>query len=167
MKAPVYCQQCATALTPRNADGRERLVCPSCGFIHYGNPTPVVAALVEHQGEALLVRNKGWPDTWFGLVSGFLEAGESPQDGVLRELKEELNLDGTVVSLIGVYPFEMRNEVIIAFHVRATGTPQAGEELADFKRVAIHKLRPWPQGTGMAVRDWLAAQNPTPQEQKP
>jgi ADP-ribose pyrophosphatase YjhB (NUDIX family) len=107
-------------------------------------------------------RASGSPPTWFGLVTGFLEAGETPQQGVLRELKEELGLDGEIVSMIGVYSFDMRNELIIAFHVRASGTLVQGEELSGHKREAPEKLRPWPMGTGEAVKDWLAARNQAP-----
>ena len=52
---------------------------------------------------------------------------------------------------------DMMNQVIVAYHVRATGTITLGDELADYKRVAPDNLRPWPLGTGEAVRDWLAA----------
>ena len=57
--------------------------------------------------------------------------------------------------MIGVYPFELRNEVIIAFHVVATGVVKLGEEIEDVKRIAPEKLRPWPVGTGLAVAEWL------------
>src|SRR5207302_4613336 len=120
---------------------------PGCGHVLYGNPTPVVAAILEREGEVLLVRNKGWPEKWFGLVSGFLEAGEAPADACLREVKEELGLDGELVALVGVYPFEMRNEVIIAYHVRASGEPVLGDELAGFKAVPVDQVRPWECGT--------------------
>ena len=93
----------------------------------------------------------------FGLMTGFLERGESPEEGVLRELREELGVEGTIVRLIGVYPFAMRNEVIIAFHVIARGEITRGDEIAEIKRVAPEKLRAWEFGTGLAVRDWLAA----------
>ncbi|MBM4396032.1 MAG: NUDIX hydrolase, partial [Deltaproteobacteria bacterium] len=76
--------------------------------------------------------------------------------GVLREVREELGIDGEVVSLIGVYPFEMRNELIVAYHVRATGTVTLGPEIASARRIPPDKLRPWPMGTGRAVADWLA-----------
>jgi hypothetical protein len=49
------------------------------------------------------------------------------------------------------------NQVIMAYHVRAEGTIILGEELADYKHVLPALLRPWPMGTGEAVRDWLAA----------
>ena len=137
--------------------GRDRLACPdeACGYVHWDNPLPVVAALVEHEGAVILARNRGWPEGWFGLVTGFLERGESPEAGVLRELQEELGLEGRIESLIGVYPFELRNEVIIAFHVVATGVVKLGDEIEAVKRIAPEKLRPWPVGTGLAVAEWI------------
>jgi len=154
-----YCPRCARPLGKRQDAGRERQACPDadCGFVFYDNPLPVVAALVEHEGKVLLVRNKGWPEKWFGLVAGFLERGEPPAEGVLRELKEELGLAGEVVRLIGVYAFQERNEVILAYHVRATGTVVLGEEIAEMRSVLPERLRAWPFGTGQAVADWLAA----------
>jgi ADP-ribose pyrophosphatase YjhB (NUDIX family) len=158
---PAFCSRCGAPLAPRalDHDDRPRLACSAdgCGYVFYDNPTPVVAAVVEHEGDVLLVQNQGWPDTWFGLVTGFLERGESPTEGALRELSEELGLEGEVVGLIGAYSFPMMNQVIIAYHVRARGVVALGPELAAYKRVAPHKLRPWPMGTGEAVRDWLAA----------
>ena len=152
-----FCPRCARPLDTRAEGGRPRKACPDsdCGFVFYDNPLPVVAALVEHQGQVLLVRNHGWPEKWFGLVAGFLERGETPAEGVLRELQEELGLSGEVVRLIGVYPFAERNEVIIAYHLRATGTVALGEEIAELRAVPPERLRAWPFGTGQAVADWL------------
>jgi NAD+ diphosphatase len=151
-----HCLRCGTRLAPFHDGERDRLRCPQDGWIHYGNPVPVVAALVEHEGAIVLVRSPGWPPKFYGLVSGFLEAGETPEAGVLREVKEELGLDGEVVSLIGAYRFELRNEVLICYHVAARGTVVVGAELEAVKRVSPDELRPWPMGTGHAVRDWLA-----------
>jgi NAD+ diphosphatase len=152
-----FCPRCAAPLVDKCQEGRVRRACVAegCGFVHYGNPLPVVAAIVEHEGAVVLVRSHGWPEKLFGLVTGFLEANETPQEGVLREVKEELGLEGEVASLVGAYSFEMRNEVILAFHVRASGTLVLGDELAGFKRVPPEKLRAWDFGTGLAVRDWL------------
>jgi NAD+ diphosphatase len=163
MGEPRYCLFCGSLLEGREHAGRARLLCArqGCGFVHYDNPLPVVAALVEHQGAVLLARNRGWPAGWFGLVTGFLERGETPEEGALRELKEELGLTGQVVKLIGVYPFPQRNELIVAFHVRASGEVVLGEEIEAIKRVAPEKLRAWPFGTGLAVSDWLKARGST------
>ena len=153
-----FCPRDATPLVEREAGGKLRPCCPKegCGFVAWGNPVPVVGAILEHEGSILLVRNKGWPAKLYGLVTGFLEAGETPEKGCLREVKEELNLDGEIVSLVGAYSFEMRNELIVAYHVRATGTVKVSDELEDYKRVDPNKLRAWEFGTGLAVRDWLA-----------
>jgi NAD+ diphosphatase len=154
-----FCPRCARPLGQRKDAGRVRSACPDsgCGFVFYDNPLPVVAALVEYQGKVLLVRNQTWPAKWFGLVTGFLERDETPEAGVLRELKEELGLDGEVVRLIGVYAFPERNEVILAYHLRAEGTVVLGEEIAEMRSVETGRLRAWPFGTGLAVADWLAA----------
>lgn len=128
--------------------------------MHWNNPTPVVAAIVDTGDEVILVRNHGWPEKWFGLVTGFLEKNEHPETGVVREVQEELGLEAEVVSLVGLYPFERMNQLIIAYHLRAAGEVVLGEELAEYRRVEVAKLRPWPFATGDAVRDWLVTRRP-------
>jgi NAD+ diphosphatase len=159
MKPFRFCPWCGVELVEAIRGDRIRRGCPSpaCGFVHWANPTPVVAAIIEHEGKILLARGKGWPEKVFALVTGFLEANESPQDAVLREVKEETDLDGTLVALIGVYPFEMRNELIVAFHVRTTGVPKLNEELEAYKLIPLEKLRAWEFGTGLAVADFIKA----------
>lgn len=132
-----------------------RLAC-ACGYVHWDNPVPVVAAIVEHEGAVILARNRDWPEKMYGLVTGFLEKDESPEAGVKREVKEELDLEPLGASLVGLYPFARRNELIIAYHVPAAGAVRLNEELADYRRIAPEKLRPWDFGTGLAVADWLA-----------
>ena len=106
------------------------------------------------------------PSRWYGLVTGFLERGEEPEAGVLRELREELGLEGRVVAPIGVYAFPERNELILAYHIEAWGEVRLGKELAGLKRIRPEKLRPWPVGTGHAVRDWLARRSVGPSGQR-
>lgn len=157
-----YCPRCAAPLGQRDDGGRPRAACPQqgCGYVHYDNPLPVVAALIEREGKVLLARGKGWPAGMFGLITGFLERGESPEEGVLRELHEELGLSGRVVGLIGVYPFPQRNELIVAFHVEAQGDLVLSDEIEEIKQVDPGRLRPWPFGTGLAVADWIARRSP-------
>jgi len=155
---PRFCRQCGAPLAPLPLAGRLRLACAAnCGHVEWGNPLPVVAALVEHAGQIVLARNVAWAEGAFGLVTGFLEAGESPEAAVAREVAEELGVTATAVSLIGVYPFERKNEVIIAYHVVAEGTIELNEELAEIRLIPPERLRAWDYGTGLAVRDWLAA----------
>jgi NAD+ diphosphatase len=151
-----------------------RQVCTQagCGWVFYNNPLPIVAAIVEltpspssssspatpHQREIVLVRGVGWPKSWLGLVTGFLEGKERPEDGVLREVKEELGLDGSVKSFLGVYSFPRINQLILAYHVVADAGQTISlqeEELEAYKTVPIERLRPWKEGTGLAVREFL------------
>lgn len=155
-----YCPQCGQALQERVIDGQSRQYCPAeaCGFIAWNNPVPVVAVLVEYQGKVLLARNAAWREGMFSVITGYLEAGETPEECALRELSEELGLSGHIVSTIGHYAFTQKNQLILAFHVKAEGDIQLNEELAEFRLVQKEKLKPWNFGTGLAVRDWLTSQ---------
>ncbi|MBU2547871.1 MAG: NUDIX domain-containing protein [Proteobacteria bacterium] len=152
-----FCPWCGSTLTAQVIDDVARTACPEpeCDYVFWNNPVPIVASIVEMDGTVILIQNKGWPETWFGLVSGFLEKDETPEQGVCRELKEELDLDADAVEFIGLYPFFARNELILAYHVLASGTITMGHELAQYKEVPVGELKPWGFGTGPAVADWL------------
>ena len=152
-----FCPRCASALETGTAGGRERRLCAACGFVHWNNPAPVVAGLVQVGEEILLARNAAWPPKTFALITGFLEAGETPEAGIAREVKEETDLDAERVELIGVYEFTRKNEVIMAYHVTARGQVRLSEELVEYRMLAPHRLRPWRAGTGFAVADWMRA----------
>ena len=164
MPAFNFCPSCTAPLVDKVVQGEPRRVCGAgCGFVHYDNPTPVVAAIVEHDGQVVLARNRAWPRSFYGLITGFLEREETPERCVVREVKEELNLDSGQPTLVGVYAFERMNQVIIAYHVTATGTIALNEELDDYKHVALERCRVWPGGTGLALRDWLRTRGHEPQ----
>jgi hypothetical protein len=75
-----FCPVCAAPLIDRALNPSPRCVCSAgCGFVHYNNPTPVIAAIVEHEQSVVLARNKAWPRHFYGLITGFLERGETPQ----------------------------------------------------------------------------------------
>jgi NAD+ diphosphatase len=157
-----FCPRCAGALVDRAfaGDGAlTRRACPdeACGFVHWGNPTPAVGALVEHEGRIILARNKLWPEGFFALVTGFLEAREDPPAAVVREVREELGLEVTETHLIGNYIFERKNEVMLCYHAVARGEVILGEELAEYRRYEPAQLRPWKRATGLAVADWMRA----------
>lgn len=160
-----YCPQCGQALESRDEGAMPRQACPDrrCGFIHWDNPVPVVAAVVEHEGKIVLARNVAWPATWYALVTGFLERAEDPAQAVLREVKEELDLDGLAANFIGHYEFRRMNQIIIAYHVPAVGTIRLNEELADYRHEAFHEVRYWEAGTGYALRDWLRTRGYEPE----
>jgi NAD+ diphosphatase len=157
-ETPLHCNRCGHVLGPI-ADQPGQRLCGNedCARITYLSPIPVVAAIVERDGEIILVRSHGWPESWYGLVTGFLEMRETTEDAAKREVAEELGLEAGAARLIGIYPFHEMNQIIIAYHIEAKGEIVLDTgELADFKRVPLDKLKPWPFGTGAAVRDFLA-----------
>ena len=146
-----YCTHCATALAPivviEDSGEKERLRCPACGWTHWNNPTPVLAAIVEVDGRVLLARNALWPPKMFALITGFMEAGETPEDGIAREVK---------------YEFMRMNQVIIAYHVRAEGEVRLSPELLEHRFYELDQLKCWPAGTGYALADWLRSRGHEP-----
>jgi NADH pyrophosphatase NudC (nudix superfamily) len=169
MDAPRFCLSCGNplALLSRDEDGgpKERLRCPACGWTHWNNPTPVLAAVVEctdRDGQVLLARNAAWPGRMFALITGFMEAGETAVEGVCREVAEETSLVVQSHSLIGVYDFQRMNQVIIAYQVQAVGEIVLSPELAEYRLFAPPELRCWRAGTGQALADWLRSRGHEP-----
>jgi NAD+ diphosphatase len=165
-----FCPSCASALAPieLEEDGgpKTRLRCTACDFTHWNNPTPVLAAVVEctdRGGQLLLARNVAWPGRRFALITGFMEAGETPQEGIAREVMEETALTVDALSLIGVYDFQRMNQVIIAYHAAARGEVRLSPELAEYKLYAPQDVKCWPAGTGYALADWLKSRGHEPE----
>lgn len=159
-----FCPRCGRPMTdaPSGSEARSkypRRVCSddACRFVQRDNPTPAVGALVEHEGDIILARNVGWPDGWFALITGYLEAEEPPTSAVKREIREELGLETTAITPIGNYIFERKNEVMLCYHAVTAGEIRLGAELAEYRRYKPHELKPWPRATGFAVADWMTS----------
>ena len=164
-----FCPNCATPLEWIGAleDGghKQRLRCSACGWTHWNNPTPVLAAVIEctdQGGRLLLARNAAWQGKMFALVTGFMEAGETPEQGMAREVVEETSLQVDALSLIGVYDFQRMNQVLIAYHVQAHGEVRLSPELADYRLIEPRHARCWPAGTGYALAAWLRSRGHEP-----
>ena len=167
MSEPKFCQVCATPLEwlalAEDGGPRTRLRCPACGHTHWNNPTPVLAAIIEYGGQVLLARNAAWSHKMYALITGFMEAGETPQQGIAREIKEETDLDVESLKLVGVYDFQRMNQIIVAYHAVAHGEVTLSPELVDYRLYDLPALRCWPAGTGYALADWLRTRGHEPQ----
>lgn len=161
-----YCPVCATklALLGQEEDGglKHRLRCPACAFTHWNNPTPVLAGIVELDGQVLLARNAAWPVGTLGLITGFMEAGETPEEGIAREIAEETGLQVSVLKLVGVHDFQRMNQLIVTYHAVAHGVVQLSPELAEYRLLQPEKIRCWRAGTGFALADWLRSRGIEP-----
>ena len=135
-----FCPNCANPLEfiGQLEDGgeKQRLRCVACGWTHWNNPTPVLAAVIQYRDRLLLARNAAWPNRMYALITGFMEAGETPEEGIAREVGEETSLTVESLSLIGVYEFLRMNQVIIAYHVAARGEIVLSPELVSYRLFA-------------------------------
>ena len=170
MTGPRFCQQCGSALERRAAleDGgpKERLRCTACDWTFWNNPTPVLAAIIEcsdRGGQVLLARNAAWTHRMFALITGFMEAGETPEEGITREVLEETALRVDALALVGVYDFQRMNQLIVVYHALAHGEIVLSPELAEYKLFAPQDLRCWRAGTGFGLADWLRSRGHQPQ----
>jgi ADP-ribose pyrophosphatase YjhB (NUDIX family) len=165
---PRYCQQCGHFLVERYVpeEGRTRLRCEGCGFVHYMNPRVVAAIIVEHAGRVLLQLRAQEPRAGFWTFpGGFLEVGETVQQGALRETKEEVGLDVDMHGLLGVYTRPDVGIVLVVFEATSAtdaaviGDPES-RELGWFAPENI----PWDRlgfpTTDAALRDWVAKHAP-------
>jgi 8-oxo-dGTP diphosphatase len=100
-----FCLQCGAPLSAMR-DGRHvRRRCPRCGFTFYDNPVLASCAVVARRGRVLLARRARPPyaGLW-DLPGGFLEAGETPERALRRELREELGVKVRRARLVGFEP---------------------------------------------------------------
>lgn len=160
-----YCPHCAAEMAPQKVDGTQKTGCcsESCGYVFWNNPVPVVAALVCHEGEILLAQNSGWPKGLYSIITGYLDENETPEQGVIREVKEELDLDVCESSFIGHYSFADKNQLIIAFAVTASGTVKPNAEIAATKYLSVNELKAWNFDplhiTRSIVQDWFVGKD--------
>lgn len=99
-----YCPICGGALAPADDGQGERPYCGPCDRFYYSNPTPAACCfLTNDDGELLLVQRSVEPrkGLWT-LPGGYVELGESTEEGALRELQEETGLTGSGTRLLGV-----------------------------------------------------------------
>lgn len=157
-------QFCPICAAPLHEPIKDRVECSdSCGFVNYDNPTPVAAVVVEYEGGIVLAHNKAWKQEFYSVITGFVDHREAPADCAVREVKEELNLDASPATLLGVYPFERLNQIIIGYHVTATGTIKLNEELDRYKVMDFEECIVWPTGTGYVLRDFLVSRGYNPE----
>jgi len=113
---------------------------------------------------AYQLRRRGYAVTIFEAQP---KLGGLLRDGIPPYRLPREGLDGEIAGFIGYYTFREMNQLILAFHVHAKGEIRLGDELEDFRLISPERLRPWPIGTGPAVRDWLQsrkAASPPPRD---
>lgn len=109
-----FCGRCGTP-TERKSGERSR-VCPACGQTHYPRLAPVAMALVRRGPELLLARSPHFPPGMFSALAGFVEPGESIEECLVREVREEVGVDVGNLRYFASQPWPFPHSLMIAFH---------------------------------------------------
>ncbi len=154
MPDPRFCPQCGHAVETQPQDGRPRPVCPQCGWVHYAQHKVCAAAIVQRDGQVLLVQRARPPyvGAW-GLPAGYVEVDETPAQAAAREVLEETGLAVGVGPLLGVYPFwdDPRGAGVLFVYLARPTTDHRPPTAPDPEPSAVGGLRSGEEGP---VRWW-------------
>lgn len=108
-----FCGNCATPTI--HVPGERCVRCPACGQVAYPRISPAMMVLIRRGDAILLARHANSPTRFFTALAGFLEAGESIEDAVHREVFEEVGLKVRNIRYFGSQPWPFPHSLMIAF----------------------------------------------------
>ncbi len=160
-----WCGRCG-APTERSAGDRVR-VCTACGHGAYPRLSPAVIVLVEREGRALLARNARTRMPFFSTLAGFVEVGETLEEAVAREIREEAGIELRDVRYFGSQPWPLTGSLMIAFTAcwAAGDLVPAPEELAEAGWFGVGELPHLPGKLSIAralIDDFIRRHGGTP-----
>jgi NAD+ diphosphatase len=160
-----FCGRCGQPTV--NAPSERAKLCPRCGLLSFPRLSPAVIMLVQRGPELLLARNRAFAEGFFSVLAGFVEPGESLEEAVAREVREEVGLEVTNIRYFASQPWPFPHSLMIGF----TATYSAGEihpqedeivEAAWFSRTAELPLLPGKLSIARRLIDWFLEQ-PAPE----
>lgn len=108
-----YCGHCASPM--QLASGERAFACPACGMVAYPRISPAMMVLIRKGNEILLARHTRSPNGRFSPLAGFLEAGESIEEAIHREVMEEVGLQVNNLQYFGSQSWPFPHSLMIAF----------------------------------------------------
>jgi NAD+ diphosphatase len=118
-----HCPRCGSITDPI-ASGHARK-CPVDGSEHFPRVDPAMIVLVTDGGDrCLLARNSMWPERRVSILAGFVEAGESAEQAVAREVREETSIAVGRVTYLGSQPWPMPQSLMLGFRADAAGSTE-------------------------------------------
>lgn len=147
------CARCGAATKIHDA-GYKR-ICPQCQAEHFPRTDPVVIMLVCRGERCLLGRQPRFPEGLFTCLAGFIEPGETIEDAVRREVREEAGVDVGAVRYLGSQPWPFPSQLMIACEAEAESEAITvdGQELAEARWFSRDEVRAILAGEGGGV--WI------------
>ncbi|HVN97047.1 MAG TPA: NAD(+) diphosphatase [Syntrophorhabdaceae bacterium] len=156
-----FCSQCGSPALRRN-DVLARQ-CTKCGFTMFPRISPAVIVLVERDDKALLARATRFQDAMYSVIAGFVEPGETLEQTVQREVKEETGIEVDNIHYFGSQPWPFPDSLMIGFTAQYAGgeIKVDGEELLDAAWFAADGLPRIPGRISIAraLIDWFVAKH--------
>ncbi len=144
LEGALRCGACGAELRDDESSGPDAgsRRCPACGRAHFPRISPAVIVLVHHEGRALLARNARFPSGRFGLLAGFVEAGETLEEAAVREIREEAGIEIRDLRYRRSQPWPFPDSLMVAFTAEwAGGEARAdGEEIVELRWCAPDEL---------------------------
>jgi NAD+ diphosphatase len=138
-----YCGRCGTATVDKPDERAKR--CPACGYVVYPRVSPAMMVLVTRGRELLLARANRFPNATYSALAGFVEGGESIEDCIHREVREEVGVEVGNLRYFASQSWPFPHSLMIAFnaeYVSGEARP-CDDEIADvqwFKPDALPQL---------------------------
>lgn len=114
-----FCKQCGREM--QNKTGPQAKECPSCGTLSFPRISPAVIVLVERGDQCLLARSPRFKDAFYSVLAGFAEPGETLEETVAREVREETGIEVEDIRYFGSQPWPFPDSLMIGFTARYAG----------------------------------------------
>ena len=108
-----FCGKCGTAMENRASELAK--ICPACGFISFPRLSPAVIMSVTREDHILLARSPRFPPGMYSTLAGFVEPGETLEEAVRREVREEVNVRIGNITYVASQPWPFPHSIMIGF----------------------------------------------------